>query len=268
MTPDRDIGTVAALESLLPGWVGTIAIGITQLGSVAFLGAVVAGRLWLGDRREGAVGVAALLGAHALTVALKAVFGLPRPPPSTWLVEVGGLGFPSGHALTGTVVWGYLAATYRVGPRRRRLLVAGVLVSAIALSRVVLGVHYLVDVIAGIAIGICVLAGLLRWARRSPPRAFTAAGVIAGIAVAFDPGSETWLLLGAAIGGAVAVNSVGLPAREPGWRDVPVMIAAAVGLAGLVFVTYRSGTTGIAFVIGTLVGGLVLVLPAILDRIA
>ncbi len=83
---------------------------------------------------------------------LKNVLKLPRPPRAQWLVEASGYAFPSGHALGSTTFWGYVAL------RCRSLVpLAIVLISLISYSRIVLRVHYLRDVVGGVAIGATVL---------------------------------------------------------------------------------------------------------------
>ena len=97
---------------------------------------------------------------------LKHVFDRPRPNWSgdSWW-QTGSYSFPSGHSagagLLATVAILLTIATTVRGLRRRLLIAAWVVVAlAIALSRVVLGVHYLSDVIAGLAFGIAVAVTL------------------------------------------------------------------------------------------------------------
>lgn len=196
----RGFGEVAFVEQL-PDAV-TLAFGlVTQLGDVWFLTLGAFALYWFGrrdstitldSRRDSAYAVALLLGAYTLTLVLKALFGLPRPPGAedavapTWLPAVAGpvyesfvtghgFGFPSGHALTTTVVYGGLATTLRVWNARKRAMVASLVVGLVALSRVVLGVHYVVDVLAGVAVGLVFLWAIDRYANGDPVRSFVPA---------------------------------------------------------------------------------------------
>ena len=105
-----------------------------------------------------ALWVGALLG-----VVLKEVVDRARPQLVDAVAAEGGRSFPSGHALGATVAIGLL--TLVLGAllgRRKRVLLQVAAVSAVllvALSRLVLGVHYLSDVIAGIVLGVGWLAG-------------------------------------------------------------------------------------------------------------
>jgi len=116
------------------GWVGVSAIG-----------AVLAPR----RRREWlAVGAGAFT-AHAAAVVIKRVVKRPRPHHPAIAINVGTpskLSFPSAHATSTTAAAILLA---RVTGTRLPL----VLVPTMALSRLVLGVHYPTDVLTGIAVG-------------------------------------------------------------------------------------------------------------------
>jgi undecaprenyl-diphosphatase len=72
-------------------------------------------------------------------------------------------GFPSGHTMMATIIYGFIAVfvILRIASWRRRFFIATVtvvLVLAIALSRMYLGAHYLSDVLAAMAVGTAWLA--------------------------------------------------------------------------------------------------------------
>jgi len=79
-----------------------------------------------------------------------------------------GPGFPSGHALGTTMVWGGVALILDQGTRRARAAVAGTVVALVSLSRLVLGVHYAVDVVVGVALGLLALGALYWLTDRGP----------------------------------------------------------------------------------------------------
>jgi membrane-associated phospholipid phosphatase len=165
---DRGLGEVAAVRTLPDAVVDLFGL-LTVLGDpVTLLLLVATGYLLTAafDRSPArmATAVALALGAFGLTLALKHAFALPRPPGAA----ADGYGFPSGHAIGATVVYGGLAALYgddRVPwPRAfRPSVVAAALIFVVAASRVVIGVHYLVDVVAGVAVGAAYLAVALGW---------------------------------------------------------------------------------------------------------
>jgi membrane-associated phospholipid phosphatase len=141
--------------------VGTDAFTVlTFLGSPAVVLAIATvACVVLYRRRE--IADAALLpvvlaGAELLNLVLKLSFHRPRPEVA--FVHLDTYSFPSGHAMASTAVYGALAylAWGRLATLGARVLLAAgatVLVGLICFSRLYLGVHYLSDVLAGIAGG-------------------------------------------------------------------------------------------------------------------
>jgi decaprenylphosphoryl-5-phosphoribose phosphatase len=113
--------------------------------ALSLLGALVAPRrrrAWL------AAGIGAFV-AHACAVVIKRIVRRERPDHPAVAVNVGTpsrLSFPSAHATSTT------AAAILLG-RVTGLPLPWVLVPPMALSRLVLGVHYPTDVLAGVAVG-------------------------------------------------------------------------------------------------------------------
>jgi len=258
----RGVGEIAFAESL-PEAVTAVFWWLTHLGNPYLLLALVALAYLFGDRvglsRRGAAFALALgLCAIGLTIGLKHLFGLPRPPTS----YRGGLGFPSGHALGSTTFWGGVAVLAHRGRWRRRLAVSGAVVAVVALSRVVIGVHYLADVVAGVAIGSVFLAAafalgpgfdptdrvgaLARPDHRHVTALFAVALVLglAGLLVA--PGeSELLLGIGTAGGGVAAWHRFGRRAAEA--RIEPSGRALAIGGGGAALALgVMSGTAKLA----------------------
>lgn len=106
-----------------------------------------------------AVVYGAAVGVYTL---MKHLVDRPRPPATDWLTHASGAAFPSGHATQATAAWGVLCVLLCAGrsPRARALLAAAAsaIVLVVAASRVYLGVHWLTDVLAGVAIGVTILA--------------------------------------------------------------------------------------------------------------
>ena len=92
-----------------------------------------------------------LISCGWLNYGLKCFFASPRPPASQQLAVAYGYGFPSGHAQTSACFWSYLS----LDSWSLSLAVVGVaLVALVSASRVLLGVHYLADVVAGVVVGL------------------------------------------------------------------------------------------------------------------
>ena len=150
----------------------------TYAGSapVLVLVALVSGALLArrGRTQAAALCVAATLSGLVTTQILKAAVRRARPELDEPYVQLTTYAFPSGHALAATATYGALAVilySSSGGPRDRRLLLTGfaVLVAVVAASRVILGAHYLLDVLAGIAGGVALVSALLL-ALQSVPR--------------------------------------------------------------------------------------------------
>ncbi|MFJ9444637.1 phosphatase PAP2 family protein [Kitasatospora sp. NPDC101235] len=91
-------------------------------------------------------------------------FGRPRPPETDWAFTASGFAFPSGHAFTSALSAGLLAlalALARARPSATRTAAAGAVLFAgvIGLSRIYLGVHWPLDVLAGWLLAAGWLAG-------------------------------------------------------------------------------------------------------------
>lgn len=158
---------MVAVQSALadrPG-VLTAARGLSHFGehsigwmAVASLGAV----LMPSRRRDWLVAGAGAFVAHAAAVLVKRVVRRKRPHHPAVAVNVGTpsqLSFPSAHA-TSTTAAAILMA------RITRLPLPAALVPPMALSRILLGVHYPSDVAFGVALG----AAIARIAGRSGER--------------------------------------------------------------------------------------------------
>lgn len=129
------------------------ALGGVLLRNLFAIGAIVA-LLFLKLRREAILLGATVMSGWLVDVLLKAVFERPRPTIVPHLMEAGGNSFPSGHSFNSAVVYIAMALAFAaISPRRavRWTIIAAALglTLLIALSRIVLGVHYPSDTIAG-----------------------------------------------------------------------------------------------------------------------
>jgi len=133
-------------------WLGSSGVLWTLTGAAAVVLAIR--RRW----RLAAYLLVAGAGALVLDPVLKALVGRLRPVVAHPVAYGTGDSFPSGHALGSIVCYGalflvFLPATRGAG-RRVFTAVFAVLIAAIGISRLLLGVHYVSDVLGGWAIGI------------------------------------------------------------------------------------------------------------------
>lgn len=164
-----DAGLVSAAHGAASaqGWLRLLALGITDLGSPVAVDVVAVLAVgWLLYRRwwrAAAVVAVARLGELGTESAVKAIVGRPRPHLLPALTSATGSSFPSGHAGGSAAVYGALALVLLLVLSRRgarwALAGAAALVLAVAASRVVLGMHYPTDVLAGIALGLAWAGG-------------------------------------------------------------------------------------------------------------
>lgn len=143
-----------------------VAAALSTVGVGSALAVLAVGAFVRREWRIGAwialSGIAAL-GGNAL---LKLVFRRPRPTWEVPIHEIGGYSFPSGHSTGAGVLFTVLALLTIVltgrGWKRRLLLTLWVVLAlGTAADRLLLGVHYLSDVTAGLAFG--TLVALVLW---------------------------------------------------------------------------------------------------------
>ncbi|WP_201401493.1 bifunctional DedA family/phosphatase PAP2 family protein [Kaistia sp. 32K] len=152
-----------AVSTLVQGWrtpgLDRVMIAITSLGDGVVITAVLlAIVVWLLLRRQVslAVGLILTMGLAALSVPLmKGVFVIPRPIDIYTGADA--FSFPSGHATSAAALYASAAwlATHNA-PFRWKVAgfaLAGVLITAIAASRIYLAAHWPSDVLAGLALG-------------------------------------------------------------------------------------------------------------------
>jgi membrane-associated phospholipid phosphatase len=173
----RGIGEFDPIQETIPEWMAVVIALLTQFGDIWFLALVLASFYWIGSpNRDDIATVAGVwLAGMGLYKGLKEIFGFPRPDEPLLepellpivvqqLYEVTafatGYGFPSGHAVNTTIVYLGLAHVLTVSTRRRRFAVAAGLIATVSFSRVALGVHYLVDVVVGVGVGLALLVAV------------------------------------------------------------------------------------------------------------
>jgi membrane-associated phospholipid phosphatase len=280
-------------------WSAVVAFAvISQLGDVWFLfllgsTAYVVGEYtsrWELDRRRALFVLATVVTYIALVGVTKGTFSLARPtgaaePPDLVVIPhalegvfasittATGSGFPSGHALGTTMVWGAAALVLKSRSVLARAAGAGVVVGLVSLSRLVLGVHYLVDVVVGAAVGLVVLLVLYRLSAGGtrPGRVLGVAVVLGLLGLARGVTFDSVAAMGGALGGWVVWRLVAekVSARPTSVRVVAVGFAAlalAAALFGVVYTTKPSLPLTFLGAAGTI--GLVVGAPLLGERVS
>lgn len=99
--------------------------------------------------------VSSSLGSWVLNYVLKFIFNRTRPL-DYFLVEQGGLSYPSGHSMVSMAMYltiAYLLIKYRKANSKLAYTVATLLVFIMGISRLYLGVHWPTDIIGGFIMG-------------------------------------------------------------------------------------------------------------------
>ncbi|NVO67479.1 phosphatase PAP2 family protein [Methanofollis tationis] len=213
-----DPAAVVALQTHL-GWLAPLMNAVSFTGTAVFFFAVLPAIWWCVSPRLGLrLGLIVSL-SGCINAVLKVLFHTPRP---YWVsTEVRAFSthqtfsLPSGHAQNAVCFFGAAAVWIH---KRWFWAVAATLILLTGLSRIILGVHFPVDVLAGWAVGIVVLLLFIAADRRLSPgiTALSPAVQAAGVTAAS--------LLLAALGLALVVSGGEIPLS---WTETAV---AASGL--------------------------------------
>jgi len=138
---------------------------ITYLGEPIVFIVMVAFFFIIYDKRFAKNLTLSLLFTVYLNEFLRNIFKDPRPATNIDPGEVSpenpaGLietyyGFPSGHTSSAIATWGYIGYNFR--KRLYILIILGIIIFLVAISRMIIGVHDLQDVIGGFSLGLVVL---------------------------------------------------------------------------------------------------------------
>lgn len=228
------------LQSLGP-WLWLPMKALTWLGATQFLLIGLLAIYWCFDSTLGLRLGLVLLTSTGLNSAIKLVFGLPRP---YWvssnvkaLASESSFGFPSGHAQNGLAFWGRLAAWFR----RPWLWIGAMgIVLIVSLSRIVLGVHFPMDVLGGWLIGALVLGGFMlleppawHWLSRQRDRLKLMIALLASLVLLFA-NLVVWVITVARDVPSDWIVAIMLARTSPGFAD-PRSLESAFQVAGLLF---------------------------------
>ncbi|MGB9722475.1 MAG: phosphatase PAP2 family protein [Chloroflexia bacterium] len=229
-------------------WLDLVMGGITYLGSNYFYLAALALLYWCVDVAGTMRLFVLLLSSVYLHEVLKELTAVERPitllrsllPSSQqprFTETAGGFSFPSGHTQDAIVFWGYLAIALR---KRWLTVVVPLIVLLMAFSRLYLGLHWPLDILGGMALGLLILWFgyiILRLLAGLPVQARFPATLLFGLLppafyllfpthyAAVSMGA----LCGAVLGHIVERRSIRFRVHLPFWQQV---LKVVIGLAG------------------------------------
>lgn len=248
----RSLELIQALQAwrAVPG-VEFIFRFFTFIGDDEFFMVLFSFLIWCVSKSLGFWGAFVLLSSATYSNYIKDITLLERPPIEGVEHPEGSYAFPSGHTLTAVTVWCYLAARIK----SKRFWIWTILVIAvIALSRMVLGYHYLADILGGFAFGIPFILVFFRlsvlfyekgWIERfsTPLLAVLAIAVPLTLVVLLpgvDPPKILGYLSGASVGYVIESDMIrSKVSAPPGKQAVKVLLGVAVlfgiivGLGGI-----------------------------------
>lgn len=210
---------VESLVDLVPMWLVLVLVLLSYLGSAVLLTPIATG--WYlyrpNERTLGWLGL--LFGAYSLRTMLKGMNDIGRPVADPGLelggynafvqffvghpIEIASTAFPSGHVIAGIVWWGALAADLDRFTRRTRMIAAAAVIAIIAFSRVLVGAHFIEDVVGAAIVATAFLLGML-WIRKRTNEfvilAFAIAGLFAIVRLTFSPDLTAGAVAGVVVG--------------------------------------------------------------------
>ncbi|ELY51620.1 phosphatase PAP2 family protein [Natronolimnohabitans innermongolicus] len=261
-----------AIVEAIPEWLGALLVPTTYIGSVFVIVPAIILAYWWAPDRLGAL-IPAFFAYYGLMASIKSLNSATRPDVdpavgaevfpelySTWYghaTAISSTSFPSGNAMVPAVIIGLLIVDLRISTLRRRALVGGFAIATIGFTRLGLGVHYPIDVVGGIALGLG-LVGVVLLCRRVFDDGVGAMFVVA-LVVAFASvwlrsngfGVPTWdgiqgsnrvLAFGGAVGGLLAWR-VGRATEWRYARDALGRVGTFTAVLAVVGVTYAIHTT-------------------------
>jgi membrane-associated phospholipid phosphatase len=147
----RSVEMIESLQQWRNGTVDLIFRFFTFLGDDEFFMVFFSVLLWCISKTLGFWGAFVLLTSGTFSNFIKDITMLQRPPIEGVVHPEGSYAFPSGHTLTAVTVWCYLAARLK---KSGFWIWAFAAVVLIGFSRMILGYHFLGDILGGLLFGI------------------------------------------------------------------------------------------------------------------
>ncbi len=258
----RSVELIAFLQNWRVGPVEYLFRAITFLGDDEFFMIFFSVLIWCYNKTLGFWGAFVLLSSATGSNLIKDITLLERPPIEGVTHPEGSYAFPSGHTLTAVTVWGYLGARLK---NKAFWIWVFAAVSLIAFSRMVLGYHFLGDILGGFAFGIPFLL-LFLWVssllaekglieKFSTPLLLVLSIAVPVLLVAVLPGADPPKILGyiagASFGYIIEKEKIRMVVKSPIFVQifkvlvgVVVLFGVIVGLGGIL----PSAVTSLGFI--------------------
>ncbi len=240
-TQTRSLDFIVALQQWRSTPVELFFRAFTFLGDDQFYMVFFGVLMWCVSKPLGFWTAFVLLSSGVYSGLIKDLTLLPRPALEGVVHPADSWAFPSGHTLTAVTVWGYLAVRIK---KSGFWIWAVIAIALIALSRMVLGYHFLGDILGGLAFGIPFLmlfiwlSSLLvqrGWVEKySMPLLLLLSVAVPVVLTAVMPGADPPKLLGYVAGAAVGYILEKEKVRSLTATALPLQfVKAIIGLAVL-----------------------------------
>jgi len=255
------LGVAERAVAAVPEFLVPALEALTALGDPAVLAAAVTLAYWHGPGRifdgfdDGMALVAGSLSGLAAVAALKPLFAHPRPAAA--LVAESGFALPSGHAAGSAAVLTAGALVCTVSTANRRWAVAVAVTGLVSATRIALGVHYLLDVVAGAILGAGAAFVAVHLARRRTDYGLRTAAVVGALGYLATGATDPLAVGGVAGGAALAWHLTGERARPSAARTLLGLVVVAALVGPTLALSLSAGETAISSVLGgAMLGGL------------
>lgn len=228
------------LRDITPDFFVTFLELFTHIGAgpVIILFAVL--YFWFGNARPRDRLLVLELGmiSFAVVSGIKGIFEVARPleqlQHTLWAPEsYGGYSFPSAHAMSTATFYFSMAAVLDWKSAEIRYAIAGIITLLVAYSRVVIGVHYIEDVIVGTIIGLLIVYAGFKYFRGWHTSMFIYALIVSSIAFLLGSTEYTTLIVGVSAGAALGWEYV-----KVSDKDIDPKIASIILIGGIFLVLF------------------------------
>ncbi|WP_309571670.1 phosphatase PAP2 family protein [Deinococcus sp.] len=157
-----------------PAWLTQLSVFLHTFGGPVVMGGITVALLlalqFTHRHREALFTLLGLGSAVGISLGMKLIFNRPRPELWPRLVHESGASFPSGHSATAAALAAVLVFLLWRTPLRWPALILGVTYAVVSgVARLVLGVHFPTDVLAGWLMGLACVLGAARLTGISVP---------------------------------------------------------------------------------------------------
>lgn len=204
-----DVTFILWLQQFANGFLDWFFTTITKIGNPEYYIIVIPLFYWCGRKKDAFRFALFFLISSYVNFAIKSLTDMPRPSADQVRIlyqesTLGSSSFPSGHTQGAAAFWGYVAWYFR---KKSVMTFCIIIIFLVGLSRLYLGLHYPIDILVGLVLGVLILLcynGLLNRTAGQiadfPLVIRLLVSIIIPIFLLMIPGHDIGMLVGFAIG--------------------------------------------------------------------